>query len=187
MNRMPLQMIGFVLDRAGQQTAATEFNLLPFRVHASNFNDSQAADFGKNFRKAQTTLRTRHRVADGLHSGLISTNGMKPLTSAGLPSSSSVEGRSGDAAHVDDRQLQRMAHLLRGEADAFVRIHRFEHVGDQSLDCRRDFFDPLPFFRRTGVPNLTTSNIIQIPLSDYGQALSKATRSLIFGLSPVRT
>ena len=67
-------------------------------------------------------------------------------TSAGWPSSSSVEGRSVDGAHVNHGELLGHAHLLRGEADAVVFLHRLEHVGDELFDFRRDAFNPRAFF-----------------------------------------
>ena len=39
---------------------------------------------------------------------------------------------------------------LRGEADAVVFLHRLEHVGDELLDFRRDFFDACAFLAKHG-------------------------------------
>jgi hypothetical protein len=44
-------------------------------------------------------------------------------------------------AHVQHRQLQSAADLLRREADALAGVHGGEHVSDQLLDFGRDFFD----------------------------------------------
>ena len=36
-----------------------------------------------------------------------------------------------DAPHFNDRDLEGQPHLLRGQADALVRIHRIEQVSDE--------------------------------------------------------
>ena len=51
----------------------------------------------------------------------------------------------GDAAHVNNRQLQRNPNLLRRQADAFGGVHGFEHVRGKLLDLRRNGFDPRAF------------------------------------------
>ena len=56
-----------------------------------------------------------------------------------------MEGRSCDLAHVNHRELQRLADLLRGQADAVPFVHGLKHVGDEPFDFRRDFFNPRAF------------------------------------------
>jgi len=66
-------------------------------------------------------------------------------TSAGWPSNFERGRAFLGLAHVNHRQLQRQADLLRRQADAVVRVHRLEHAGDEPFDFRRDFFNRRAF------------------------------------------
>ena len=71
---------------------------------------------------------------------------MKSSTSAGLPLSSSVEGRSVTARKSSTVNCSALPDLLRREADAFAGVHGFEHVRDELLDFRRDRLDARRLF-----------------------------------------
>ena len=57
--------------------------------------------------------------------------------------------------HVDHREPLADADLRRGQADAFRRVHRFEHVLDQLVQFRRvEFRDVLAAFLEHRLPVL---------------------------------
>jgi hypothetical protein len=51
-----------------------------------------------------------------------------------------------------DHDDARDAHLRRGQADAFLRVHRVEHVLDERADLVRQLLDGAAFSRSTGSP-----------------------------------
>ena len=62
----PLEMIGFMLDGAREESAAAEFNWLAFLIHGLDFDAIGPGDFSENLRKTETTFRALDRIAQGL-------------------------------------------------------------------------------------------------------------------------
>ena len=127
-------MIGLMLESARQQPAGFEDDLRAIEPRAVAAHAFRAGDLGRQVGKAEAAFirrllfrahlqlrieqHERHVFLD-LHGLAIDEHGARPII---------------DIRHVDHRDLQRHADLLRGKTHAVMGAHRFDHIGGELLE-----------------------------------------------------
>ena len=137
-----VEVIDLVLRGAREQSCAVKNQFLAVEAGGANGHLFRTADLGVDVGDAQATFR-----GDLLAFGLAEL-GIKQDQRHGrvdverLAIDKQLRGPLG-GGDIDDGEHQRVADLLRGQANSVLGVHGLNHVGGEFTDLRRDAFDAL--------------------------------------------
>ena len=145
-----VEMIHFMLQRAGEEAGAIEGNRVAREILRMNGDPRRPANIGGDFRDAQATFDTHFFT---LRMGDFGVDENERHVGADIGGEAGEEQTRGPVAVTDINhgELHGPAHLLGGETDAVGGVHGFQHIGGELAQLRRDLRDALPFFAQDGV------------------------------------
>ena len=138
-------MIGFMLQGARQQPGRFDLDLVAFQSLRARHDRFCALDFTGDFRKTQATFRAHFGFVAQFDLGIDQDERHRCL---GIDILAVQLHRALSIFHtrnVQDSELERFAHLLRGQPHAVRRLHRLQHVSGQLANAIVDLVDPFAF------------------------------------------
>ena len=136
-----MEMIVFVLNGTGEEAAAAELDGLSVLVGGADLGGFGAGDIGVDIGEAEAAFGAVDGGAEGFDVGVDEDHGHVWVGVDRLAIDFEGGGAILDVTDIEDGELEGMADLLSGEADAGSGVHGFEHMGDEFPDFGSELAD----------------------------------------------